>query len=430
MGLIFSLHAQTVPNYVPSSGLVGWFPFNGNADDESSNGNNGTVSGATLTTDRAGNPNRAYSFDGASSINVPSFNSISGSGSFSISFWTKPEDFGAMVAFGTPTKSNGFTCGNKNTGSNNFYAQVWDIDYDGGPPTGLNMNEYFHIAVVYNDNKISVYRNAGLTTEDTVDYVVTNILSGELLFGKQLGINEFFKGDLDDIALYNRALTVEEINSLYKGCILEVSIQPEINENNLGDNALFTVEAIDSTTTIRWQSNPANIGWINLANNGTYNGVNTNFLNINNVQLQNHLQPFRVIATKGDCSYISDVVKISITDTCVNTVNDTIYLSVTDTLIIKSVLSGIDPPNNISLIKAYPNPASTQLFIDFGDNYSILNGYSIKITNAIGQEIFVSGIIQQLVSLDLSLWPANGLYFLSILDDEGTVIETKKIILQ
>ena len=67
--------AQTVPNYVPSNGLVGWWPFNGNAIDESSNTNDGTVNGATLTTDRFGNASAAYDFDGVGYITVP--NSIS-----------------------------------------------------------------------------------------------------------------------------------------------------------------------------------------------------------------------------------------------------------------------------------------------------------------------------------------------------------------
>ena len=54
--------AQNVPNYVPTNGLVGWWPFNGNANDESGNENHGTVNGATLTADRNGTANSAYSF--------------------------------------------------------------------------------------------------------------------------------------------------------------------------------------------------------------------------------------------------------------------------------------------------------------------------------------------------------------------------------
>ena len=64
-----SIFAQ-VPSYVPTNGLVGWWPFNGNANDESGNGNNGTVNGATLTSDRFGNVNMAYDFTQGNSINI------------------------------------------------------------------------------------------------------------------------------------------------------------------------------------------------------------------------------------------------------------------------------------------------------------------------------------------------------------------------
>ena len=65
------LSFSQIPNYVPTNGLVGWWPFTGNANDLSGNGNNGTVNGATLTTDRFGSPNCAYLFNGNSNIVVP-----------------------------------------------------------------------------------------------------------------------------------------------------------------------------------------------------------------------------------------------------------------------------------------------------------------------------------------------------------------------
>ena len=49
-----------LPDYLPTEGLVGWWPFNGNANDESGNGNDGVVNGATLIEDRDGNPNATY----------------------------------------------------------------------------------------------------------------------------------------------------------------------------------------------------------------------------------------------------------------------------------------------------------------------------------------------------------------------------------
>ena len=53
-----------VPSYVPTDGLVAYYPFNGNANDESGNGNNGTIDGASLTVDRFSNTNSAFKFDG------------------------------------------------------------------------------------------------------------------------------------------------------------------------------------------------------------------------------------------------------------------------------------------------------------------------------------------------------------------------------
>ena len=82
-----TLFAQ-VPSYVPTSGLVGYWPFIGNANDESGNGNNGTVTGATLTADRFGNSNSAYSFDGQSYIRVPHNQNYNfGIGNYTLSVW-------------------------------------------------------------------------------------------------------------------------------------------------------------------------------------------------------------------------------------------------------------------------------------------------------------------------------------------------------
>ena len=58
-----TIQAQ-LPSYVPTDGLVGYWGFNGNANDESGNGNDGTVNGATLTEDRFGSENSAFFFDG------------------------------------------------------------------------------------------------------------------------------------------------------------------------------------------------------------------------------------------------------------------------------------------------------------------------------------------------------------------------------
>ena len=101
--LVFGLVMTTqiifsqVPSYVPTNGLVGYWPFNGNANDQSGNGNNGTVNGATLTADRNGNSNNAYYFNGTS--NYINLNKTLTS-QFSISLWVSVSTFKTYIAPG------------------------------------------------------------------------------------------------------------------------------------------------------------------------------------------------------------------------------------------------------------------------------------------------------------------------------------------
>ena len=89
---VTNLHAQP-PNYVPTDGLVGWWPFNGNALDESGNGNTGVTNGPALDQDRYGYADAAYSFDGVDDrINVAASLITSPTiVSYSISLWLKSQ---------------------------------------------------------------------------------------------------------------------------------------------------------------------------------------------------------------------------------------------------------------------------------------------------------------------------------------------------
>ena len=83
---------SVVSAQIPSDGLVGYWPFTGNANDASGNGNNGTVNGATLTTDRFGNANSAYSFDGNDRINL-SLIDLSSYNQMSMDIWIYPTNY-------------------------------------------------------------------------------------------------------------------------------------------------------------------------------------------------------------------------------------------------------------------------------------------------------------------------------------------------
>ena len=74
-----------------NDGLVAYYPFNGNANDESGNGNDGSVNGATLTEDRFDNENSAYSFDGVNDyIVVNDSDDLDNTNKLTISTWIFP----------------------------------------------------------------------------------------------------------------------------------------------------------------------------------------------------------------------------------------------------------------------------------------------------------------------------------------------------
>ena len=78
-----------------TNGLVAYYPFNGNANDESINTNNGTVNGATLTFDRFGNHNSAYEFNGNDYIDLGQNINLN---SFTFVVWIKTNSYGAIIS--------------------------------------------------------------------------------------------------------------------------------------------------------------------------------------------------------------------------------------------------------------------------------------------------------------------------------------------
>lgn len=242
-----------VPNYVPTNGLVGWWPFNGNANDESGNGNDGTVNGAILTEDRLGNANEAYSFDGVNDfIEVTSNPSLNLNSAFTLQAWINLDS--------TTSQNPTIICRERYEISTSYILAVnsslgreglgINNDPEGMPlcpecnlelynNTLLTTDEWQQIVATWDGVTISLFRNGVLMNSGN------GLLPGDLLldsemplfFGKAFFNNinpsftNFFFGSLDDMAIWNRALTPEEVQQLYTGDIASVnkaSSQPTI----------------------------------------------------------------------------------------------------------------------------------------------------------------------------------------------------------
>ena len=128
------------------------------------------------------------------------------------------------------------------------------------------------------------------------------------------------------------------------------------------------------------------------------------------------------------CGYtIYDTVTVYNTITVYDTI--TTYVTVTDTLIINATITGLNPPINQNTLKIYPNPSKTHITIDYG-NYSSMIGYTLKIVNSFGQNVFTTSINQQTSYINLSNWTGNGIYFVQLIDTQNNTIENRKIVIQ
>ena len=440
-----NLMAQ-VPNYVPTNGLVGWWPFNGNANDESGNGNNGTVNGATLTTDRVGNANKAYSFDGVNDKIEMTPQGYSTT-NFSSSVWINKSifnGFGCIVGKSnwSDAQSEGFALAvNESIISSAIKGQTCNPGSGWNSTTvskGNNFdNQWQHLVITYDGLNRKMYLNSILIQQSSVVNGSNNCIGGQIKVGAWWQSQpQWFNGRIDDIGIWNRTLSECEILDLYNsqlGSFKNTPINVNPPSSVIGTSAVFT--SSKPLQTIQWQSNSNEIGWINLSNNGKYNGVTNDTLIVSNLQVSNHNQAFRAIG----CNDTSNIAYIQITDTCITKVTkyDTITTKITkydtikvmDTLVINANLSGISAPNNTNRIIIYPNPAKDHITIDYGV-FSRMSGYTMKITNTLGQTVFTSPINQQSSFINLSSWTGKGVYYLQIIDPNSNMIENRKIVLQ
>jgi hypothetical protein len=397
----------------------------------SGSGNNGTVNGATLTTDRFGIANKAYNFNGSSTIDITSLNLNS---EYSISFWVNnlsPNAFSLQypIGLGCANMSPGGTPGFGFSGGNVISQcpqvplnSMFLVDATSVCGTNIMLNTWqtqvwYNVVINKTGTLYTIFVNGTQSASNNLaDFAITS-----LILGKRCNLNAFFIGKLDDIGIWNRVLTQQEISALYTECDLSVQITPTDNKVASNVNAQFVASSKEPTATYQWQSNPNNYGWSNVPSNSIYSGGATTTLNVNNVQLSNHLQPLRVIASAGTCRDTSATARIVISDTCI--------LTVTDTLVINATLSGIQAPNNKNTIKVYPNPANDHITIDYG-NFTNMSGYTLKITNTLGATVFTTAINQQTSYVDLNSWNGNGIYFVHLIDAQSQTLDIRKIVIQ
>jgi len=211
----------------PTAGLVAYFPFGGNADDQSGTGNDGVVSGATTTADRHGNPIGAYQFDGVDDHVVAGTDGFSfGGEDRTVAFWLKPDTAGpgcgstgsSVVVYGDGD------CSGKMFGAG-YCAQSWyfwggcmDASPGASDPAyqAITPGQWSFIAMRLASGVLTVrvddiamdYDRGTLATQVGDLYIGAETVNGGASF------RSGFDGAVDDVRVYDRALDDAELDAL------------------------------------------------------------------------------------------------------------------------------------------------------------------------------------------------------------------------
>lgn len=228
-----------------NDGLLAYYPFDGNANDESGNHYNGVVNGAMQCTDRKGNINKAFQFNGNSNITVTSdafYNSY-----YSFSLWFKPTEIpgnnvgkvlidignaGADQVLGLNNNLTGLTTGIVFSG----YSKSISLP-DGGVSivqvgTLPTVNTWYYITCTRSSDSLKIYINGVIAAAEATSKLYYNGKLGginsdpntlaqynantpAMYLGSRYTGNQGLVGVLDDIRIYNRVLSPLEVNALY-----------------------------------------------------------------------------------------------------------------------------------------------------------------------------------------------------------------------
>ncbi len=260
--LTLPIYSQILPSWVPEKGLVAFWPMSGNGDDASGNAHHGAVHGASLIPDRFGMENSAFSFDGNSFIDVTDAASLNPTSGLTLSMWVqtttdhslagvlgKWNNYGGIVGvnkeqfcFNVSDTNHGVNFGLKTKDNFKVYPREDTVIYKNG-----NWNHYVgtydgsNARLFVNGRQVSSYRTSGPIEVFAQNFEIGRIAGGQ----PTCATAYYFTGNIDDVGMWNRALSVAEISALLSGCPgLEAVITP------LGDLSFCQGGSVDLKTSI------------------------------------------------------------------------------------------------------------------------------------------------------------------------------------
>lgn len=383
-----------LPSYVPTNGLVGYWPFDNTANDLGPYHNHGTVTGATPTNDRFNTPSHAYSFNGLSDyIRVPDNTSLSGFSELTMALWIKVDTLDgdhAMIAkwyqqLNCGSKSDNYICHLQY----GFIQFVTDFNNTVGLPvkpplTQVYLNTWKHLAFVFrNANALEVYSDGVLIYTTPTNGTGICATTNDLFFGADVAMastpnSRFFSGSMDDIGIWSRALSPCEIKKLYLGTSL---------------NAIIT-----NTLICRG-------GSVSLSPSGASS------YSLNGAALTSSA----VLSPTANTAYTL------IGNYGMSGCQDTLAFSVT-----VSECTGLPASGLTNQLEVFPNPTNGKA--TFRANGFSTTGCSLVLENLEGKALLSKSMESENMELDLGNLP-EGVYLVKVRNASGTLLCLEKLVL-
>lgn len=369
---------------VPTKGLVLYLPLDGNADDLSGYANNGLNKAAMPSTDRFGRANKSLYFNGSCSVVVPSTKNIELANNKTLSCWVYvPSNvtqnmYPTLIHKDEPLMSTTYSI--FLTDYYGYYSNQYKFDFI----FASNYTHYqvytkqlytnykdtwLHIASTYDSisGYSKIYYNGAISDSLYVGNKTAHVSNSSLFIGTGKGSNNYFKGNIDEVRLYNRALNKNEIYQLYM------------------EGTCTTITRNDTTT---------------------YYIYNESFKSLS--------PQFQLMKTD------SLKTKINNCDSIIKHYAKFEYSIATNTLPVS---------NTQNIVNIYPNPAVDYVTISVKD-YTKMTGYLLVIRNVLGKTVYSAPVVQEATNLETKNWSGSGIYFIQLFDSQSSLISTRKIIVK
>ena len=200
---------------IPTDGLIAWWPFNGNANDESGDGHDGTVHGAVLAKDRFGNENCTYHFDGID--DYIEFNPQKNTTEFSVSAWFNMKSHvgwdNTIIAQDYSPSNRHITLLTKNNKIEWHRYNSTDNLPNIFSKTEIQDNIWYHVIITVHENRHIMYVNGVYEGTSIDDFQMISTMP--IRIGRYNSGHYPFHGSIDDVLIYSRALTDVEVKALY-----------------------------------------------------------------------------------------------------------------------------------------------------------------------------------------------------------------------